>query len=368
VGGNPDIFGISLAAFHAANAERARRWPHSMLGTSTHDTKRGEDMRARLAVLSEMPEEWARQVQSWSRILRARRGEVEPGAPPDRRDEYLFYQTLLGTWPVELLEDVSDAEALKAYCERVKGAMVKSMREAKIHSTWAAPDSADEEATLSFVTDALDPKRAGNFLANFLPFAARAARLGAWNTLAQTVLKLTLPGMPDLYQGTELWDLSLVDPDNRRPVDYDLRRRLLEEIEAALARDRRGAMQDYAKSWHDARFKLATIATILAHRKETEAFFAEADYRPISAEGPNANQIAGFLRRRGEEAMLTAVARFPARLESSGLEEATVLPLPEGFQRTRWRGLLSGVEHRLSPQPAARDLFATMPAAILVPV
>ena len=230
VGGNPEQFGLSLAAFHKANGQRCDRWPHAMLATSTHDTKRGEDTRARLAVLSELPQDWAKQVEIWSRILRAGRGDVEGTAPPDPNDEYMFYQMLVGSWPVELLGPSPDAEGLAAYAERIKGALIKSLREAKAHSTWAAPNPAYEEAMLGLAGLALDPTRSAAFLGAFLPFAERVARLGAQNSLAQTVLKLTLPGVPDIYQGTELWDLSLVDPDNRRPVDYALRQRLLEEI------------------------------------------------------------------------------------------------------------------------------------------
>ena len=230
VGGNPEQFGLSLAAFHKANGQRCDRWPHAMLSTSTHDTKRGEDTRARLAVLSELPQDWAKQVEIWSRILRAGRGDVEGTAPPDPNDEYMFYQMLIGSWPVELLGSSPDAEGLAAYAERINGALIKSLREAKAHSTWAAPNPAYEEAMLGLAGLALDPARSAAFLGAFLPFAERVARLGAQNSLAQTVLKLTLPGVPDIYQGTELWDLSLVDPDNRRPVDYALRQRLLEEI------------------------------------------------------------------------------------------------------------------------------------------
>jgi (1->4)-alpha-D-glucan 1-alpha-D-glucosylmutase len=225
VGGQPENFGVTLPAFHRSNSERTEHWPHAMLGTSTHDTKRGEDTRARLAVLSEMREEWARQVQVWSRILRARRGDVEGTAPPDRNDEYLFYQLLLGAWPAELTGVESpDAEEVRFFGERIEGAMVKSMREAKLHSTWASPDTAYEEAMLGFVRDALDVSRSNAFLSVFLPFQERVARLGIRNSLVQTTLKLTLPGVPDIYQGAELWDLSLVDPDNRRSVDYNPRK------------------------------------------------------------------------------------------------------------------------------------------------
>jgi (1->4)-alpha-D-glucan 1-alpha-D-glucosylmutase len=367
VGGYPDTFGISLAAFHRANRQRAERWPHAMLGTATHDTKRGEDARARLAVLSEMPEEWARHVQTWSRLLRARRGDVEGTAPPDRNDEYLFYQLLVGTWPMELLGETLDNAALGAYAERIKGTMIKSLREAKIHSTWVAPDIPYEEAMLSFATDALDPSRAGNFLASFLPFVARLARLGAHNTLVQTVLKLTVPGMPDIYQGSELWDFSMVDPDNRRPVDYELRARLLQEVTEALAADRQEAMRDYAQSWQDPHGKLAALCTILAYRRDHAALFRNGGYEPLEAAGPNADQVCAFLRGHADEVMVTAVARFPARLHAEGILPDTVLPLPEKLRQTRWRDILCGVEHPAAAALPAAGLVAILPAAVLVP-
>ncbi|MBV9203206.1 MAG: malto-oligosyltrehalose synthase, partial [Alphaproteobacteria bacterium] len=184
VGGHPDHLGVTLAAFHRANTQRAERWPHAMLGTSTHDTKRGEDARARLAVLSEMPEEWARQVQAWSRILRARRGDVEGTGPPDRNDEYLFYQLLLASWPAELTGVESpDAEMLRTFSGRVEGAMIKSVREAKLRSTWDSPNAAYEDAILGFVREALDVSRPNAFLSAFLAFEEHVARLGIRNSL-----------------------------------------------------------------------------------------------------------------------------------------------------------------------------------------
>jgi (1->4)-alpha-D-glucan 1-alpha-D-glucosylmutase len=371
VGGHPDEFGISVEAFHRANRHRAVHWPNAMLGTSTHDTKRGEDARARLAVLSELPDEWFQHVQTWSRLLRARRGDVEGTAPPDRNDEYLFYQLLVGTWPVELLRgdplaDEPDAAALEAYTERLKGAMVKSLREAKVHSTWAAPDLAYEEEMLSFVSAALDPSRAGNFLASLLPFVGRVAELGARNTLVQTVLKLTLPGMPDIYQGGELWDLSLVDPDNRRPVDYRLRMQALEEVIAELAQDRSRAMQRYTAEWRTGRFKLAAIATLLAFRRAHAALFENGAYEPLMAEGPNADQIGGFLRRGDNRLVLTAVARFPARLATDGIAAHSGVPLPEALHQTGWRDIISGAVHAATACLRADALFALLPAAVLV--
>ena len=367
VGGHPDEFGIGVGAFHYANRHRAEHWPHAMLGTSTHDTKRGEDTRARLAVLSEMPQEWARQVQAWSRLLRARRGDVEGTAPPDRNDEYLFYHLLVGTWPVDLLSGVTDGALLVGYVERLKATMVKSMREAKVHTTWAAPNRASEDAMLSFVEDALDLSRSTAFFDSFLPFVRDVARFGARNSLVQTALKLTSPGVPDIYQGSELWDLSMVDPDNRRPVDYGLRQRALDDVLAALASDRPAAIRRFMQNWQDGRLKLAAIATLLDYRRTHEALFADGSYEAVTAEGPEADQICAFLRQRDDALMLTAAVRFPARLEASGLSPESLLPLAEELQVVRWRDIFSGREHAADGVLKAMGLFAVAPVAVLVP-
>ncbi len=367
VGGHPEEFGISIAAFHHGNRHRAEHWPHDMLGTSTHDTKRGEDTRARLAALSELPEDWSRQVQAWSRLLRARRGDVEGTAPPDRNDEYLFYQLLVGTWPVALLEDASDAAERTAYVARLKATMVKSMREAKVHTTWAEPDAAYEDAMLSFVDDALDPTRSSAFLDSFLPLAQHVARLGAHNSLIQAVIKLTSPGVPDIYQGSELWDLSMVDPDNRRPVDYATRERLLKEVSEALAADRPAAMKQYAESWQDGRVKLAAMATILAHRRDNAALFDAGTYEAVDADGPEAEQVCAFVRSHESGTALTAIARFPARREANGFAAKTVLTLPEALRSTGLRDLLTGKTYAPAKALKAAEVFAILPAAVLVP-
>jgi (1->4)-alpha-D-glucan 1-alpha-D-glucosylmutase len=354
VGGHPDQFGVSLAAFHKANRDRARRLPHAMLGTATHDTKRGEDTRARLAVLSELPDEWSRQVEIFSRILRARHGDLDRTASPDKNDEYLFYQLLVGSWPTELLgAGPLDAAALASYAERIKGALVKSMREAKTHSTWAAPDAAYEQAMLDFADLALDVSGSAAFFSAFLPFVERVAQLGAHNSLLQTILKLTLPGVPDLYQGSELWDLSLVDPDNRRPVDFDLRMRRLDKI-AADPTDRVARFTD---DWRDGSFKLAAISAILGYRREVPALFDDGDYEAVAAQGEGADRICAFVRRHGDAALLVAVARFPARGAA-----AANLAIPETLRSFGWRDLLSGRE--VDPDDGA--LLASFPAVVLV--
>jgi (1->4)-alpha-D-glucan 1-alpha-D-glucosylmutase len=332
VGGLPNRFGISIAAFHWANAQRATSSPHAMLGTSTHDTKRGEDVRARLAVLSEMPEEWQRQVHIWNRILRARLGDVEGTAPPDRNDEYLFYQLLLGAWPPELTQ--TDTDGVRVFSERIESAMLKSVREAKLHTTWASPNAAYEQAILDFVRVALDVSRQNAFLDVFIPFQEQVAALGVSNSLVQTALKLTLPGMPDIYQGSELWDLSLVDPDNRRPVDYPLRARLLAETTtlSAMARD-----------WRDGRIKLAVTAALLAERRKRPPLFAYGGYEPLTASGPKADHICAFSRTDGDHALLVVAARFPVRMKADPGWDGTEVAWPRnGDQTTSWRDLLTG--------------------------
>jgi (1->4)-alpha-D-glucan 1-alpha-D-glucosylmutase len=363
VGGHPDHLGLALPAFHRANTQRCARWPGAMLSTSTHDTKRGEDTRARLLVLTEMPEEWARNVRAWSRILRARRGDVEGTAPPDRNDEYLLYQLLLGAWPAELTESPLDADAMRDFAGRIEGAMRKSVREAKLHSTWASPNTAYEDALLGFVRDALTLDASSAFLDAFLPFQARVARLGLENSLVQVALKLTLPGMPDIYQGSELWDLSLVDPDNRRPVDFAQRARLLEEVSAAMARDPLAAVRDMLGTWRDGRLKLAVTAALLALRRRHPALFAEGGYTPLPATGDAADRICAFARSCGEEKLVVVAKRFPTR-EWDG---AAALPLPPALAGESWRDLLTGREAGAAESLALGELLRELPVAVLVP-
>jgi len=337
VGGAPDRFGVAPQAFHKAVLQRAGRWPHAMLATATHDTKRGEDARARLAVLSEQPEEWRRQVTAWSRLVRARIGDVEGRAAPDRNDEYMFWQMLVGSWPPDMIENPS-ADALAAFAERIRGALTKAMREAKRNSGWAAPNVAYEEKALAFASEALRPGAPG-FLGAFLPFVADAAKLGVQNSLVQTVLKLCAPGVPDTYQGSEFWDFSLVDPDNRRPVDYAAREAALASLQPRLDSEAgRGDLFDrLMETWPDGRVKLATIALLLALRRDRPALFAEAGYQPLEIVGAEADWALGFLREHADERLAVIVARYPARRAGKPGWEA-VAKLPQG----RWTDLFRG--------------------------
>jgi len=362
VGGHPDHFGVSVSAFHRANQDRARNWPGNMLASTTHDTKRGEDTRARLYALSEMPDEWERQVQTWSRLLRARRGDVEGTAPPDRNDEYLFYQLLLGAWPAELTGapvDRIEQSAMTAFAERIVGAMTKSMREAKVHSTWAAPNEAYEGAVVSFIHDALDVTRRNAFLESFLPFQASLARIGMVNGLAQALLKLTSPGVPDIYQGCELWNLSLVDPDNRLPVDYDACRKLLEQVEGLVEH---GAVAGLLERWTDGAVKLAVTRQALAVRGEMPEVFSAGEYLPLEATGERADHVVAYARRTGDETVVVAVPRLVGQLGEKPDWGNTAIPLPRG---TGWRNRLTGAEVEGGDAVMAATLFADLPVALL---
>ena len=362
VGGHPTAFGRPLPVFHDANAERAEHWPHSMLTTSTHDTKRGEDTRARLAALSEVPNAWAEAVADWSRILRPTPAEADPDHRPDRNDEYALFQLLVGTCPFELLGDRRDHDAVAVYAERLKGAMTKAIREAKVHSTWADPDEAYEAATSAFIDMMLLGDRAEAFWAAATPFMTRLAKLGAQNSIVQTVLKLTIPGVPDIYQGCELWDFSMVDPDNRRPVDFAARSAALEAVQADLEGDRAAALSTYRSTWQDGRLKLAVTAMLLSLRRDQEALFADGDYEALAAAGPDADTVCAFRRQEGSAEIVVAVARFPGRREDRGFDPATELALPVG----RWTDVLSGRTVEGGRSVSASALFDLMPAAVLL--
>ena len=224
VGGDPSAFGASVAEFHQDAVARTRRWPSALLSSSTHDTKRSEDVRARISALSELPREWRAAVNRWSRMNRRHKTRLHGQAAPDRNDEYHLYQTLVGVWPFD--DAVPDATLR----ERVTEYMIKAVREAQVHTSWVNPDEAYEAALTNFVSALLDPGPENAFLDDFRSFIPPVMRIGAFSSLAQQLLKLTAPGVPDIYQGTELWDFSLVDPDNRRPVDYERRNALLDEL------------------------------------------------------------------------------------------------------------------------------------------
>jgi (1->4)-alpha-D-glucan 1-alpha-D-glucosylmutase len=330
VGGDPARFGTPPEEFHAACAAAAAAGPAGMLATSTHDTKRSEDVRARLAVLSELPEAWAAAVHRWAAINDRRRRNGQP----DRNTEYLLYQTLVGAWPIS--------------ADRAATYMEKAVREARVHTSWLSPTPAYEGALRDFVTGALaDPEFTADLEA-FLPPVVEAGRV---NSLAMKLVCLTAPGVPDLYQGSELWDLSLVDPDNRRPVDFELRRRLLDELDGLGAEAARAAWRRPGEG----RPKLLLVSRALRLRAERPELFAGGGYEPLPATGAASAHVVAFCRGGGA---VTVVPRLWHRLAGDWAD--TAVGLPAG----RWVDRVAGRAHEGGPVPVA-DLLADFPVALL---
>ena len=358
VGGDPRRFGTSCTAFHHVAAERGQSWPRAMLTTATHDTKRGEDARLRIALLSEMPREWGRRVAGWLRLNRRHRGEIDGQDVPDRNIEYLFYQMLVGVWPPGL--DPGDVEAVSALVERVDAAMVKSVREGKQRSSWSYPNAAYEAGLTRFVRGVLDAAKPNPFLVDFAAFIGQLARPAAIASLAQLALKLTIPGVPDIYQGGELWDFSLVDPDNRRPVDWSERRRLLDKLSDA-------SLADLAEHWQDGREKLFVTARLLGLRRTRPALFAHGDYQPLEiGEGRNSDRVCAFSRRHGDEVLAVAVPRLTFDLFRNGGPAdfgATDIALPSV---QAWRDVFTGKAIEARDRIRAAELFRQFPIAVLV--
>jgi (1->4)-alpha-D-glucan 1-alpha-D-glucosylmutase len=327
VGGEPQRFGATVAAFHRQNQERLRDWPASMLATSTHDTKRGEDVRARINVLSELPDEWRKALSRWSRLNRRKKIEVDGKLAPDRNEEYLLYQTLLGAWLFDLTIDdrqlrIDGAEPWSEFVERIQNYMVKAIREAKVNTSWLNPNTNYDEAVRAFVAAVLENTATNRFLADFRALQAKVAHYGAFNSLSQTLLKLAAPGVPDIYQGTEVWDFSLVDPDNRRPVDYDLRGWWLGELED-LRGERAALAGALVESKADGRVKLYLIHRALRFRRDNAELFRAGTYTPLDATGAASEHIVAFARAHGGKEALAVAPRLLARR----LGELDALPL-----------------------------------------
>ncbi len=358
VGGDPRRFGMSVAAFHRLTRDRARHWPRAMVTTATHDTKRGEDGRARLALLSEMPREWGRRLTQWTRLNRSRRSEIDGEIVPSRNIEYLFYQALLGAWPPDLTPD--DLEGMSNLRDRIGAYMVKAVREAKEQTSWSNPNAPYEAALQRFVQSVLDASRASPFLAQFHNFVGSLARLGAITSLSQLVLKLTVPGVPDIYQGDELWDFSLVDPDNRRPVDWGKRQALLDEVAAA-------SPADLAPHWQDGREKLFATQRLLALRRAFPELFAEGDYQPLEIEGEKSSHLCAFARSWEDLSLVVMVPRLVQRLYRDGMpvdwgSTRVVLPSAPGS----WRDVFADRSLELLERPHATEILADFPVGVLV--
>ncbi len=365
VGGDPREFGTSPAAFHALNRHRLESWPGSLNATSTHDTKRSEDVRVRIAAISEVPDEWRGLLATCARANRRLRGQVDGDVAPDRNDELLLYQTLVGSWPDG---DGPAAPGWAEYVERIAAYMEKAIREAKVHTSWTNVNADYEAATRRFVEEVLASPA---FLEAFVPFARRIAAAGRISSLAQVALKCAAPGVCDVYQGCELWDLSLVDPDNRRPVDFRLRAGRLEEIGSRLeggseARTALAREVSTPRGLVDGRAKLLLLRQALRLRRSEPARFREGAYEPIDAEGAHAAHVVALARRREGRVLLCAVPRLVLRLLDEGrgrIDWQARLPLPAELRR-RYTDVVSG-ETRSGEALEAADLFASFPVALL---
>ena len=370
VGGDPNRFGTSVEEFHRLNRARQRRWPGAMLLSSTHDTKRGEDVRARIDALSEVPTEWRAALNRWSRLTRRNRTTVDGALAPHKDDLYLLYQTLVGTWP---LAGEPDTE----YVERIQAYTIKALREAAVRTNWLNPDEAYEAALNGFIAGIFNARTGKPFRDDFTAFHARLVDAGLVNAVSQQLLKLTAPGVPDIYQGTELWDDSLVDPDNRRPVDFARREAIVRELADGCASVERAA--DLWAQRTDGRLKLALTHRTLATRRALPALFAAGDYHPVSVTGAAAKHVVAFARRQGEDVAIVVVPRLvaglvgpePARLLGHAVWKDTRLELSASDGGT-YRDVFTGERHRaasIDGQPAALDLgtiFATLPVSVLV--
>ncbi|MBN9518018.1 malto-oligosyltrehalose synthase [bacterium] len=348
VGGEPGHFGWPPERAHAFFLDRQEDSPGSLSPLSTHDTKRSEDARARLNALSELPGEWADRVARWAHLNARHREEWDDGHAPDRNEEYLIYQTLVAVW---------DGGPDEAFKERVGAFTKKALCEAKVHSSWINPDPDYEAAVERFLDRVLDPAEAGEFLADLAAFATRVGQLGRVTGLAQTVIRCTAPGVPDTYQGTECWDFSLVDPDNRRAVDYAARQAWLKEVDSA---DPVALAADLS----DPRVKLFTVARLLRARRDHTALFAHGEYMPLSVQGAKADHVFAFARRCGAAAAVVVVPRLAAAVTGAGGWGDTVVSLYD-LPAGRWADVFTGAAHDADLRLPVADVLGLFPVAVL---
>jgi (1->4)-alpha-D-glucan 1-alpha-D-glucosylmutase len=340
VGGTPHRFGTSPVEFHYFNKKRAAHWPHAMNTTSTHDGKRGEDARARIQVLSEMPNEWAGKVAAWHKWNKINKATAGSEEIPDKNDEYFYYQALVGSYP-------SEEGGREDFVERIKNYMIKAVREAKVHTAWLKPDEQYEKTFLAFIERTLTPSENNRFLGDFLQFHRKIAHYGVFNALSQVVLKATSPGVPDFYQGSEFWDLSFVDPDNRRPVDYSRRTATLRQLKEKEKSDLQQLLHELLQNTRDARIKLFVIHRALELRRDQPELFTGGTYFPLSVGGKHRNNVVAFARQWENRWSITVAPRLFASLISPdqlplGREvwEDTSIALPEGAPSS-WRHIFT---------------------------
>jgi (1->4)-alpha-D-glucan 1-alpha-D-glucosylmutase len=377
VGGYPERFGTPLETFHGQNIERTKFWPCAMITTETHDTKRSEDVRARLAVLSEIPHEWRESVIRWGRMNKKKKSFIEGLGIPDRNEEYLLYQTLVGVWPIDPMSE-AEYEIFKA---RIREYMLKAVREAKVNTSWISPNLPYEENLMKFIDALLSPSSSNYFWVDFETFQKKISTFGMVNSLSQTLLKITCPGIPDFYQGTELWDLSLVDPDNRRPVNFEIRSKKLAELKKRMEMAG-SSLAEFARAlireWRDGSIKLYVTLKTLHFRRENHLLFQEGSYVRLAGSGDLKEHLCAFARRRDEEVVLVLVPRFLTRLvrnpdemplgESVWGDSSVILPveIPGKTFRNIFTGeTLQRIEKNGEGTLSLREVFSNFPVAML---
>jgi (1->4)-alpha-D-glucan 1-alpha-D-glucosylmutase len=361
VGGDPAPDAISPQEFFEFIEERQKTWPHSMNASSTHDTKRAEDVRARISVLSEIPQEWQKRLNYWATLNEIHKTGGNGAVVPDRNEEYFLYQTLLGMWPL-------DQSELPAVLHRLQSYAVKATREAMVHTRWTRPNLPHEERLTKFLGAILDEKRSQPFLQDFREFHRVISFHGMLNGLSQTLLKIATPGVPDFYQGSELWDFRLVDPDNRGTVDFERRIELLDALKRKALAENIPFAEELLKNWGDGRIKLYVIWKALSFRGKCRELFTDGDFVPAEISGQRAEHLTAFFRAgQNESALIVA----PKWLANSGLHDGsgthqdfwadTSISLRAGDSRN-WRNIFTGE----SATPAAGDNRSILEVADLL--
>ncbi|MBD3297891.1 MAG: malto-oligosyltrehalose synthase, partial [candidate division Zixibacteria bacterium] len=371
VGSEPDLPALGIEAFHHHNHVRLAECPHALLTTATHDTKRSEDIRARVNVLSEIPAQWSHALTRWTEMNERHKATTDGQIAPTPNEEYLLYQTLIGVWPGDTRTSPDDVMR-----DRVMAYMIKAMREAKLTTRWVRPDTEHETAVEQFIRTILSRRTNHAFLDGLSAFVDSIARPALVNSLAQVLLKATSPGVPDFYQGTELLDDSLVDPDNRRPVDFDTRRQMCESLHRAFSESRSSVSEQLLGNWQSGVAKMHVTMSALQLRRDHPALFQQGSYEPLHANGRYVEHMVAFSRLHGNDAALTAVPRLITKLGPSAEFPIGETVWGDGFitmpstHPRRWHNVLTGEEIELvlsdgTQRLYLRDLFRSFPCALL---
>lgn len=374
VGGEPNHFGVLISDFNQQSIERLESTPYNMLSTSTHDTKRSEDVRARISVLSELPEVWQKKVNKWSQLNRSKKTKSENSLMPDKNDEYLFYQTLLGIWPYE----IKNNEEIDELSQRLEEYMLKAIREAKLHTSWININNEYEDAVKNFIKKVIVSYNKHPFWREFLPFQKHVARLGYINSISQTIIKFTSPGIPDIYQGNETLSFRFVDPDNRKNVDYCVIENMLDEIfyvveqgveKSELPESLENKLLDYQNGYA----KLFVTSSLLKFRNDKTSLVLHGEYIPLEVNGNNSENIIAYARKHKNETFLTIAPRFlnNLMLESSNLPASdnwlnTCIKLPSNFNNKKWKNYLTGELYDFDDIIKISEIFTKFPVALLI--